>query len=450
MTPKAQVKIPRPADHEEWFRRAVDAGADVEERDGAQPLANGHLDAITHLGDLLARESDTERLLEHVARMIHQRTEAETITFWARNERDEIDRMAVYSGDALGFPSESSSVEEFAAWRRADNPAWVEFFGTGSVCVESDYSSHPPLARVAGRDDSRWLPVLHNPGAEPILQEVFKHLRKGGTVTTLCTPMISGGDIQGMLCLRFAEKRDFRPDQLELIQSLARQAMLMIEIKRLSRQNRSAAILSERNRMARDIHDTIAQGLTGVIVQLDAAEDARQRNLFAESENHLARARELAKQNLQEARRSVMALRPASLEQHSLCQAISQMMRQATEGTSLKTELVTSGTTWPIPSGWDEHLLCIGQEALTNTLRHSEAGIFSARLEYFPDRFNLVFADDGRGLPSGDVPEGFGLIGMRERVAAMGGELVIASQPGQGVAIVITLPAPSPDHEFPA
>lgn len=134
--------------------------------------------------------------------------------------------------------------------------------------------------------------------------------------------------------------------------------------------SRQAAVLAERNRLARDIHDTLAQEFTGVIVQLEAAEDARAQSLGNEVMEHVRRARILARESLQEARRSVRGLRPQALEGQDLCGALDKLLRKMTEGTTLKTTMKVAGTLPLLPPDWEEHLLRICQEVLTNALRH--------------------------------------------------------------------------------
>src|SRR5271163_2453936 len=128
--------------------------------------------------------------------------------------------------------------------------------------------------------------------------------------------------------------RTFRPEEMELAQSLANQAMLGIQLARLSAQSRQTAVIEERNRMAREIHDTLAQGFTGIIVQLEAAADARSRGLSRESDEHCRRAADLARESLREARRSVRALRPQILETNDLCEAFTALFRSMTANVS--------------------------------------------------------------------------------------------------------------------
>lgn len=203
-----------------------------------------------------------------------------------------------------------------------------------------------------------------------------------------------------------------------------------------------AAVEAERLRFVRDMHDTLAQGFTGVIIQLEAAEDARLRGLPGEVEKHLNSARVLAKESLQEARRSVHALRPQALDGRTLCTALADMFRRLTEGTTIAADFAVEGEARELPPGWEDHLLRISQETFANTLRHADATQFRGRLVFGDNGLRLEFADNGRGFLLDGFHEGIGLQGIKERVAAMSGNVTISSEPAQGTKIFITLPCP--------
>jgi len=256
----------------------------------------------------------------------------------------------------------------------------------------------------------------------------------------LIVPMLVAGRVEGVVGIRFTSKRVFRTEEMELAQALANQAMLATQLIRLSAQSRESAVMAERNRVARDIHDTLAQGFTGVIVQLEAAADATSKGLAKEAEQHLIRAGDLARDSLREARRSVRALRPRALEDKDLCEALENLIRKMTIGTTVKAEFIVQGEIKPLPPEWDENLLHIGQEVLTNVFRHGQASHFTAQITFVPDELRMELRDNGRGFDPAGKYDGFGLLGMRERVEAMGGRLNIQSANGMGTAILIVLP----------
>jgi signal transduction histidine kinase len=199
-------------------------------------------------------------------------------------------------------------------------------------------------------------------------------------------------------------------------------------------------VIAERNRIARDIHDTLAQGFTGVILQLEAVEEATSQRLVAKAGEHLTRASELAREGLREARRSVWALRPQTLEEKDLCEALRDLIQKLTAGTPVRMEFIVQGKPRDLPMKWEENLLRIGQEVLTNVLRHARASKFETELAFNDEEVRLNLRDNGSGFDPAGTYDGFGLQGMRERVEGMGGQLAIQSAKGEGTTISIVLP----------
>ncbi len=195
----------------------------------------------------------------------------------------------------------------------------------------------------------------------------------------------------------------------------------------------------ERNRLARDIHDTLAQGFTGVIMQLEAAKGATTHGDVAEAANRIERASELARSSLGEARRSVRALRPRWLHGGKLFLAIHALLKRMTEGTDLNADFQTEGDARSIPADYEEGLLRIAQEAFTNVVKHANARNFTATLNVGAEKIQLRLVDDGRGFDPHAEHEGFGLIGMKERVDRMNGEFTIRAKPGVGTEILVEL-----------
>jgi signal transduction histidine kinase len=177
-----------------------------------------------------------------------------------------------------------------------------------------------------------------------------------------------------------------------------------------------------------------------VIVQLEAAEYAISERDRKDADCHLRRASELARSGLNEARRSVHALRPQALEQDDFWHALKGVVKNTTLGTSLHTTFQTQGKVPVLPQAWQENLLRIGQEALTNTLKYARAKHFGTRLICNVKEVRLELSDDGDGFQVKDRRDGFGLTGMRERAEEMGGKLKIASSPGMGTTITAILP----------
>ena len=203
------------------------------------------------------------------------------------------------------------------------------------------------------------------------------------------------------------------------------------------------AIIAERTRMAREIHDTLAQGFTGISAQLEVLND-RLSDLPPATRRHLDLARELVRSSLAEARRTVWNLRAQTLEENGLPGALTRLGRQLTDGTSLAFQLHVEGEPRTLPADVENNLLRIGQEAITNAVRHSRARQLTLTLQFIPDAVHLTVADDGSGIAgtgkSAAAQGGFGLPGVRERAEAMRAQLEIHSPPGGGTRIHIIVP----------
>ncbi|MEL6461300.1 MAG: GAF domain-containing protein [Cyanobacteria bacterium J06621_15] len=199
------------------------------------------------------------------------------------------------------------------------------------------------------------------------------------------------------------------------------------------------AILDERNRMAREIHDTLAQAFTGISLQLEAAKNILANQSQAVQER-LLRAKNLAKEGITEARRSVRALRPEVLEYSDLVTALRQLVDKMVSGTPVKAQVLIEGKIRGLTSEIEVELFRITQEALTNTLRHARASEIRIQLIYETDTIHLMVKDNGVGFNAQQLHnQGFGLIGMRERCDRLKGNLVINSKIQQGTEIVVTV-----------
>ncbi len=202
---------------------------------------------------------------------------------------------------------------------------------------------------------------------------------------------------------------------------------------------RETTLLQERTRMAQELHDTLAQGFTGIKMQLDVAEAALEETPpgIEEGLRHLLRAREIAQQSQIEARSSIRALRAPLLETGTLVEAFKQMAQEADGGA--KVVFTAEGTPYPLSGLVENDLYRIGQEALTNALRHSQAQHVALSLTYFEDQVHLTVYDDGRGFDPHAGSAGFGVTGMQERALRLGAELQITSHSGQGTKVTVLL-----------
>ncbi|MEU5691727.1 sensor histidine kinase [Actinosynnema sp. NPDC020468] len=197
-------------------------------------------------------------------------------------------------------------------------------------------------------------------------------------------------------------------------------------------QAREAGVLDERQRLAREIHDTLAQGFTGIITQLQAV-DAPDR--------HVDTAVRLARENLAEARRSVHALSPPALEDANLPDALDEVVAGWIDQTGVPVTVSCTGVPRPLHPEVEVTLLRAAQEALANVAKHAAAHRVGLTLSYMEDVVTLDVRDDGTGFDPDARTAGFGLVGMRQRVARLAGALVVESEPGAGTAVSASVPA---------
>jgi signal transduction histidine kinase len=217
-------------------------------------------------------------------------------------------------------------------------------------------------------------------------------------------------------------------------------AIYHIRVKQMRAQ--FAAVLAERSRLAREIHDTLTQCFVGISFQLEAVAGSLQRSPQA-AEQHLQLAHKMVRNSLSEARRSVWEMRSEALASGDLARVLSDILQQMTAGTQTRGEVRVQGKAVRLPSALEMNLLRVGQEAMTNALKHARASHILIELSYEPRLVRLRVRDDGCGFDVNSPPlegESFGLAGMRERAEQIGGRLTVTSAHGQGTEIEITVP----------
>ena len=262
--------------------------------------------------------------------------------------------------------------------------------------------------------------------------------------SALAVPIEAGGDVAGVLHLQSLEEDAFSDSDLTTASTVAVQLGVAIERAQLTEQMREFAVLEERARMAQKIHDTIAQGITGIVLQLEAGEYALEAGRD-DVASYLSVAKEIARDSLQEARRSVWNLMPRSLEDRSLDAALAHEVEEfeATGPESASFRVSDVRRTLRVEA--QAALLRICQEALANARRHAPATTVTVRLDYGADAVTLSVRDDGVGFDVGDRIEGspeaaFGLSGMERRAHSLGGTVVLRRGSAAGTVVEASLP----------
>lgn len=212
------------------------------------------------------------------------------------------------------------------------------------------------------------------------------------------------------------------------------------EQARFVEQERQAAVLQERNRIAQELHDTIAQGFVAIHLHLEVARDAAT-DSPEESQIHIARAQEVAIQSMTETRRTVAGLRPQQLQQQSLAAALARIAQAAGQDTQAIVQFHTEGTAYPLPAVLEDDLLRIAQEALNNAVKHAQAERIDVTLAFSVGQVRLQVQDNGRGfdVAAGSAGKRFGQTMMQERAERIGGALEVTSRPGEGTLVSLTV-----------
>ena len=251
-------------------------------------------------------------------------------------------------------------------------------------------------------------------------------------------PLYAHGKHMGVLNVASADWRQLSPDDLQLLYTVGDMLGIAVERARLFERSAQVGAVEERNRLAREIHDTLAQGLTAVSLQLESAD------ALLEAAADPARVRQMVQQalaltraNLEEARRSVLDLRAAPLAGRTLVEALALLA----EAASLPVDLLVTGGSQPLPPRVETGVYRLAQEAINNACRHAQASQIVVQLVATPQMVTLTVEDDGRGFDLADVSGSrFGLVGLNERVRLLNGRFHIESTPGKGTRIEAELP----------
>jgi two-component system, NarL family, sensor kinase len=264
----------------------------------------------------------------------------------------------------------------------------------------------------------------------------------GGLRYHASIPLYAGDKKLGVMNVASPQWRGLSSEDLQLLSTIGDLLAIAVERARLYDRSARFGAVEERNRLAREIHDTLAQGLTATGLQLESAEALLDDASGAQrAREPLRRALSLTRSNLDEARRSVLDLRAAPLEGRSLPEALKTLVDrwEAEIGVGTRFKAINGGH--PLPPRVEVALYRICQEALTNVARHAGASRVTVRLVATPDQVRLVVQDDGRGFDASHVRDDrHGLVGMRERADTIGGSLEVEGTTNGGTRIEITVP----------
>ncbi len=391
---------------------------ETAERRRAECLAKMQTDVVQLALDLLVREPDIEGFFGALTKTMVDEGDSHACAVWLiDDDRQRCDNWMTYvvdqlytrtSGDwdALGFPRESMGSHFFDY-----KPGWTQTI---------QYTA----------DDAR-LP-------EPVRE----FIRRKGVQAVVVAPLVLGNYTLGWMALSSTHSSECWTEwwRVVLTEAIARQAALALHQSRLTEQRRleerRKTILEERNRLARDIHDNLAQGFAAILMQLQAA----QREACAMPPAVAAKletAVDLARTHMIEARRSVGTLRPNASDREDVARALKRIADLAQRGTTVPIEINVE----ELPrfgDGVEREILGIAQEALTNAVRHSRARRITMHASSVRSiGFRLSVADDGRGIARERPSSGFGMTSMQERAERIGASLTIVTAPRSGTEVVL-------------
>jgi signal transduction histidine kinase len=262
-------------------------------------------------------------------------------------------------------------------------------------------------------------------------------IEREGLRLVVSTPLLAKGRTLGAIDLGTDVVRTIQPEELALLAGIGHQIGVAVENARLYEQAQQLAVIRERNRLARDLHDSVMQALYGVTLYAEAAWRRLGAGDVSVTGEHLREIRSTAQEALREMRLLIFELRPPVLKQEGLAAALRSRLESVEQRVGLQTRF-EADIEERLPPEVEEALYRVALEALNNVLRHSYADLVSVALVRQDQRVALEIEDDGIGFDTAAVREqggGLGLRGMQERVTRLGGTLILASTPNQGTRV---------------
>jgi signal transduction histidine kinase len=322
-------------------------------------------------------------------------------------------------------------------------------FQDGRV-MSAPEAKYPASLRSLSLDEQRLSNFLDQPTTlihvedprSPVTEALRVYLLDLGIKTLLIIPLTLGGQANGQLSFRFIEERDFGPEELEVARALAIQASLAIQLTRSAKTARQSAVLAERNELAGEIHDSLAQFFTGISMQLGAAMEVIEAG-GGSVLGYVERAFDLAQFGVGEARRSAFSLQPKIIEESGLIEALQKMIERSNIPGRLRCNFHSTGVPEEnLPPWVQQDLLRIAQEAMSNAVRHARPTVINVSLRCNPPNLVLEVTDNGSGIADSQPArkEGLGFPNMRARAENIGAQLEVRTAKDRGTTIVVHIP----------
>jgi signal transduction histidine kinase len=366
------------------------------------------LESLNEVGNALATETDLDRLLDLIARRLRELLEARVVVVALPAGSDEL-RLAAVAGENAEVLVDQTMARAGSKSGRVLERSQSE--RTDSVLDDPDVS--PEVTRLLGARTGLWVPLV----------------TRGGAIGVIAAHDKLGPDAR------------FTDNDLRLAETFATRAAVAVELSERFERDAFRRVVDaqelERRRLSRELHDQTGQALTSILLGLRALEDTLESD---ESRKATADLRELVVATLQDVRRLALELRPSALDDFGLVAALEHLTTTFGEQTGMKVDFGAALGDERLPSEVETALYRIVQESLTNIVKHAHAQRVSIALTKMEGSVKAVVEDDGQGFDPASTDGGFGLVGMGERLALLGGRLRIESSPGAGTTIAVDVP----------
>ena len=396
------------------FVEFIGSTVDITKRKRAEERAQSHDAAVRLALNAFVEELDVDRFLEHMITGLTKQFEATSSELWL-------------------FDDFTGAATLHMACRQ------------GKVVMDEivDHKTGISHATWQPSNVGRIPKIIELPAQKSSLKPAhFESLKNQGVKTLVLVPLVLGEQNLGIMELHFQVAKRLTMDDLDYAQALVHHTTLALQLGRLAHRTEQMAVMEERNRMAREIHDTLAQAFAGVVLHSEALGAAFVVNK-SRSKKALLNIQKLARSGLEEARRSVQALRPRALEGSTLTEALTLAAKRLSADGKLSCEFKRKGEVLKLSAEIQNELFRIAQEAMTNVCKHAQAKSVWITLEFKKNEVILTVRDDGIGFAATDPPKlqgGYGLSTMRERAQRIGGQIKIKSPTGGGTAIRVLVP----------
>jgi PAS domain S-box-containing protein len=419
------------------------------------PFRQDEMDLIVRFAHLASIALDNARLHASLEQRVRERThELATLNAVAAVVSRSLDLDEILS-NALDHMMDTLDMEFGVAYRLAGDPDGPE----DQLCLHplvhrglSEAFVHaarpiPLYSTTLGSAAASGQLVVWDVETSAERSERERMLQAEGGRQGVSVPLMARARLVGAIQLLTRRQRSFSLQQLSLMEAVGQQVGVAVENARLYEQAEQAAALSERSRLARELHDSVTQSLYSLTMYTEAAARLLTTGKEAAAAEYLRDARDTAQEALREMRLLIFELRPPALEEGGLAGALQARLDAVEKRAGVQAELRVVGVEGMVDAEWlpltvQQELYHIAQEALNNSLKHAKARNLQVSLQLKHDTVRLEVLDDGTGFDptTAEARGGLGLPGMRERVQRIGGQLQIASAPGQGTTVRVEVP----------